>query len=102
MVALEELKSGQELFINYGYNRFAGNYRPKWLHTPPDTQPLADYLTKKESLHNFSKMNKLLIKWDDIASTAVESMEREREAKYQRRLVKALESEEVFKKYYDK
>mmetsp|Transcript_9820 Transcript_9820/g.14643 ORF Transcript_9820/g.14643 Transcript_9820/m.14643 type:complete len:437 (-) Transcript_9820:29-1339(-) len=102
VVALSELRSGEELFLNYGNERFLEDFRPDWLVEPPEPEEISAYLNKQEVLYDFSRLNKTLMKWDEVSSTAIESIELERKKKHEEAVKKSLEDPQLFEKYYKK
>ncbi|CAG9326858.1 unnamed protein product [Blepharisma stoltei] len=101
VVSLKELHN-EELFVNYGGERFPQDFAPEWMHVPPECKPIAPYLCKEEALYEFSRLNKMLIKWDEITASAIESVEMEREKQKQQRIKESLEDPKIFEKYYNK
>jgi hypothetical protein len=55
---------------------------------------------KKESLYDFSRLNKMLGYWDKVAGTTVESVLREQQEKRRVSAEKALANPQLFKEYY--
>lgn len=98
--ALESLENNEELFVNYGTERFSFEFAPDWLVKPPENKSIAKFLNKKEALYEFSKLNKMLLKWDSISGSASESLERSQEQSKQERIKQALHDPESFSKYY--
>jgi hypothetical protein len=98
--ALESLENNDELFVNYGSERFSFEFAPEWLVKPPENQPIANFLNKKDALYEFSQLNKLLLKWDNISGTASESLERQQEQRKQERIQQALREPALFSKFY--
>lgn len=101
VVALKTLQN-EELFVNYGGERFPCDFAPEWLHDAPECKPIASYLCKEEALYDFSRLNKLLIKWDGFSASAIESIEREKAKQKQIRIKEALEDPKIFEKFYNK
>ena len=101
IIALQPLQN-QELFVNYGTERFLEHFTPKWLHDPPDNLPISNYLCKEDCLHQFSKLTRLLLKWDKFSLTEIEKMQRDMEEDRKRRTKEAMEDPNLFAKYYKK
>lgn len=92
----------QELFVNYGSERFPDGYAPDWLEDPPDNMPLADYLCKEKCVYEFSKTSKTLLRWDRLAMTELEKMQQDLKEQRKQQLKEGLEDPALFKKYYKK
>ena len=102
VVAISPLGHGEELFVNYGSERFPDGFAPDWLHEPPDSLPLAEYLCKDECVYEFSKLTKTLIKWDKLTATEDERIAIELREERERKVKEAMEDTELFAKYYNK
>lgn len=98
--ALESLENNDELFVNYGKERFSYKFTPDWLVKPAENQPIASFLNKQDALYEFSQLNNMLLKWDSISSTAADSLERQQEQRKQERIQKAIIEPELFSKFY--
>lgn len=92
----------QELFVNYGSERFPDGFTPDWLEEPPDNKPISDYLCKENCIHDFSKLTKTLIKWDQMTMTEAEKMQLELQEERKKQLKEALQDQTLFEKFYKK
>lgn len=92
----------EELFLNYGTERFPQNYTPDWLEDPPDNLPIANFLCKEDCLHDFSRLNKMLMKWDSVSLSEYEKLEKSMLNDREQRKKAALEDPKMFEKYYKK
>jgi hypothetical protein len=101
IISLNTLQN-EELFLNYGTERFPQNYIPEWLEDPPDNLPIADFLCKEDCLHEFSRLNKMLMKWDSISMSEFEKLEKSMLNDREQRKKAALEDPKMFEKYYKK
>mmetsp|Transcript_15581 Transcript_15581/g.28318 ORF Transcript_15581/g.28318 Transcript_15581/m.28318 type:complete len:303 (+) Transcript_15581:1150-2058(+) len=99
LVAIEPISKGRtELFINYSSDRFADQFEPEWLATPPDGS-LAQYLVKEEAYHEFSALSKSILRWSELSGTALDSVEK---AQKDQELSKAMQDTRLFAEYYEK
>jgi hypothetical protein len=101
IVALNPLLN-EELFINYGSERFPDGFTPDWLVEPPDNLPIAEFLCKEKCVYEFSRLTKMLIKWDKIAANQAERIEIELKEERKKKIKEAIEDTELFAKYYNK
>ncbi|OMJ80535.1 hypothetical protein SteCoe_19176 [Stentor coeruleus] len=101
IISLNTLKN-EELFINYGTERFQQNYIPDWFEDPPDNFPIANFLCKEDCLHDFSRLNKMLMKWDSISMSEFEKLEKSMLNDREQRKKTTLEEPKLFEKYYKK
>ena len=101
IVAIQHLHN-QEIFINYGNERFSENFIPDWLHEPPDNMPIANYLCKEDCLNDYSRLTKLLLKWDDFSFSEIDKIQREMQKDKEKRAKEALNEPKLFEKYYQK
>ena len=101
VVALSQLDN-EEIFINYGNERFLDYFTPEWLSEPPDNQPIADYLCKENCLYEFSRLTRFLLKWDKMSLSETEKIQKNLEENAKKRKQEALDDPRLFEKYYNK
>jgi hypothetical protein len=101
VISLQYLQD-QELFVNYGTERFPDNFTPKWLQDPPDNLPIANYLCKDDCLYEFSRVTKFLLKWDEFSLTEIEKLQNKMQEDREKMIKEAMEDPKMFEKYYKK
>lgn len=101
IISVEPLHN-QELFVNYGHERFPENFAPEWLVDPPDNLPISNYLLKEDCLYEFTRLTKLLLKFDNFSLTELEKAQKAMQEDKEKRLKEALEDPKLFEKFYKK
>jgi hypothetical protein len=96
VIALEPLEGRTELFVNYSSDRFAGEFEPDWLVDPPEGT-LDGLLVKKEAYHDFSVLNKWVLRLQGVTGTVIDSVTQSQRPE----LAKALQETKLFAQYYD-
>ena len=64
--------------------------------------PIANYLCKEDCLNDYSRLTKLLLKWDDFSFSEIDKIQREMQKDKEKRAKEALNEPKLFEKYYQK
>ena len=64
--------------------------------------PISNYLCKDDCLYDFSRLTRMLLKWDQFSMSELEKMQKEMQEDKKRRTKEAMEDPKLFEKYYKK